>query len=165
VCEDFLLRGGRARELWEGAFKMKIFGAALIAVIAFSVAEVAQAGHQNLCANGGWQTAQTESGGSFSSMQTCVRSRDVWAPTLTAQTSDGLTFTFSGAGFHSNSTGQWYLTNSFTGETLAFEPGTTDAAGRVTLTTTVQRLVCAGEMTFVDGSGVHAGALFTTGPC
>ena len=144
---------------------MKIYVGAIVALLAFSVAGISQAGHPNLCANGGWRTAQTGSGGSFSAMQACVRSRDVWAPTLTAQSSDGLTFTFSGAGFHSNSTGQWYLTNSFTGETLAFVPGTTDAAGRVTLTTTAQRLVCAGEMTFVDGSGVHASAHFQTGPC
>jgi hypothetical protein len=118
------------------------------------------------CQKGGWQNAQTGTGGSFTSQDDCVsfgaRGGTVFTPTVQfASSCDGATLVVvvSGNGFHPNSTGTSHVVF---GIFNIFAPATTDASGHVPLGTSE---VFSGSLSlavsFVDAQGVHASTTMT----
>lgn len=134
--------------------------------LALTATATAGAGSANLCAKGGWATAQTDSGGSFGSMAECAKAKDVFAPTLVSsagavQASE--VFTLTGAGFHAASAAT--MTIAVTGQAPYYSfTSTTDAGGNYFLP--ISFTGCAPTsvsltLTVTDGAGVHASVSLT----
>jgi hypothetical protein len=145
---------------------MKLFTAALLALLAFSVTGVATADNPSLCAKGGWATAQSATGGSFASMTECTRAREVFRPTLTAPAAvtAGETFIAQGVGFHPSTSATFSI--AVTGQNPYYSVGAqTNADGTFIGIITFSGCGSAPPydltLTVTDSYGVHASAQMT----
>jgi hypothetical protein len=150
----------------------------LLACFVVSGAALAARGNSanaKLCQKGGWQTAQTSTGGAFASQDECVaygaQGGTVFAPSVTVnpthvpeETDSFMTV----SGFHPLSVGELKF-DSLGGAdgSITFLGITTNAAGGLPVfSTSFTAGACADgatgeQITYTDGSGVHASATVT----
>jgi hypothetical protein len=131
----------------------------LAAVLLLTLSATVQAGNQRLCART-WQTLQSGSGESFSSLADCASSSDVWAPIVTIARPAANQIVISGRGFHASTTIVFAL---FTNVPIQTFTGATDADGGFVLQLPFSGCTDPTEQfglraVVTDSFGVHASA-------
>lgn len=82
---------------------MRLAIAGAVSLLVLFTSAVVSAGNPSLCRDGGWATSQSGDGSSFSSQAECIRSNEVFRPTLTlsrTHVQDFDPFQVTGVGFH-----------------------------------------------------------------
>ncbi len=162
-------------------FVAVVAAAALVGLLGVSVAAAGgNASNAKLCQKGGWQTAQTDSGGSLASNDQCTsyaaQGGALFAPELVLTPGPCLSISFGGvingpfaqvhfdaSGFHPNTSISFQIPSQAFPLPVAV---TTDANGSASLPGWVlYDPGSAAGMTAFDADGVHTSLSFTAASC